>query len=84
MLQLSDILDEGFLETMEKSDGEVTLPLPGDGEANLQLPGDGEANLPLPGDGEANLPLPADEARIMKGQYSYFLVIFIFISFLNI
>ena len=54
MLQLSDILDEGFLETMEKSDGEATLPL------------------------------PADEARIMKGQYSYFLVIFIFISFLNI
>ena len=45
---------------------------------------DGEATLPLPGDGEATLPLPTDEARIMKGQYSYFLVIFIFISFLNI
>ena len=55
ILQLSDILDEGFLETMEKSDGEATLPLPGDGEATL--------------------PLPADEARIMKSQYSYFLVI---------
>ena len=36
---------------------------------------DGEATLPLPGDGEATLPLPADEARIMKSQYSYFLVI---------
>jgi hypothetical protein len=55
ILQLSDILGEGFLETMEKSDGEATLPLPGDGEATL--------------------PLPADEARIMKSQYSYFLVI---------
>ncbi|XP_063401544.1 phospholipid-transporting ATPase ABCA1-like [Mytilus trossulus] len=29
--QLSDILDEGFLETIEKSEGEATLPLPVNG-----------------------------------------------------
>ena len=51
MFQLSDILDEGFLETMEKSDGEATLPLPGDG------------------------------ARIMKGQYFYFLYFYLYFNF---